>query len=167
MFTGFLMIRNYKSGDLKSGFIGVRVAVSVGGKVKQKWYSNSQYAQPTAMLLATKQEAKWHKMQLDHDRNAIKSKRSNTGIKCLYFTYEEKRTNSGKRYRYPIITFQYMRSSKITSAVWRVDKTLNIPKSLWEDICLFIKNTRTLKAKTYEALRGSMPDSEKYFLANS
>lgn len=160
------MIKDYKEGDLKSGFVGVRCAVSVGGKLKQKWFSNSKYAQPTAMRLAGQLEAKWLRMQAVHARNAVKSKHSNTGIKCLYFTYEEKVRENGKRYRYPIISFQQMRSSKVISAVWRVDKALKIPAQVWEDICLFIKNTRTLKAKTYEALRQSMPDSVTYFSNN-
>lgn len=160
------MIRDYKKGDLKSGFIGVRVAVSVGGKVKQKWYAESKYAQPTALLLAKEQETKWQKLQLEHERNAIKSKRSNTGIKCLSFTYEEKIKTNGKRYRYPIISFQYSHNSELTARKWRIDKGLNIPLLIWEEICLFIKNARTLKAKTYEALRQLMPDAEQYFLLN-
>ncbi|AGH81354.1 hypothetical protein PCNPT3_07080 [Psychromonas sp. CNPT3] len=79
------MIRNYKKNDLKSGFVGVRVAVSVGGKLKQKWFANSLFAQPTAMRLAEDLENKWLGMQLQHQRNNVISLHSNAGFIGICF----------------------------------------------------------------------------------
>ena len=160
------MIRNYKKNDLKSGFVGVRVAVSVGGKLKQKWFANSLFAQPTAMRLAEDLENKWLGMQLQHQRNNVISIRSNTGFVGLHFTYEENIKKNGKRYYYPVIIFQHTKHSQLTSAKWRIPKNLQISTSQWQDICLFIKNVRTLTFKTYESMINNSPDSAAYFCSN-
>jgi len=159
------MIRDYKQGDLKSGFVGVRVAISVGSKVKQKWYSNSKFALPTAMALAKEQEQEWLKMQLEYKRNDVKSTRSNTGIKSLSFTYGTTKRASGKRYSYPSIAFQYMEGGVLAHGAWQLDADLNISTELWQKICLHVKAGRTLNDETYQLVLKMKPNAHKHFTA--
>jgi len=159
------MIRIYKPGDLSSGWAGVRVSVSVNGKSKQVYFSYSKYTDSVALRRAQEKERQLLKLQEKHARNDIKSKRSNTGFKGLSFTHEVKTTASGKHYRYPILTFQHTKDGELTSMKWRINKQLEMPKSVWQDICLLVKNSRTLNSKTYEYMLSHQPDPASYFSA--
>ncbi|GLS90437.1 hypothetical protein GCM10007916_15040 [Psychromonas marina] len=156
------MIRIYKPGDLSSGWAGVRVSVSVNGKSKQFYFSYSKYTDSTALRRAQDKERQLLKLQLKHARNDIKSKRSNTGFKGLSFTHEVKTVGS-KRYAYPVITFQHRKEGELTSRKWRINKQLELPVSMWQEICLAVKNTRVLSAKTYEYMINHRPDPASHF----
>jgi len=157
------MIRIYKPGDLSSGWAGVRVSVSVNGKSKQVYFSYNKYTESTALLRAQEKERQLLKLQLKHARNDIKSKRSNTGFKGLSFTHEVKTKTNGKRYAYPVITFQHRKDGKLTSMKWRINKQLEMPISMWQEICLAVKNSRTLNSKTYEYMLSHRPDPSDHF----
>lgn len=160
------MIREYKKGDLTSGFVGHRVSVYVNGKSKQKWFSHSVYELSKAIELAKDLEAKWQKMRVDSVRNAIKSK-SNTGIKGLSLGYNVTTKPSGKKYAYPVISYGYRKEGKTKTMTWMINsKTLIIPDETWDDICLFIKNMRTLRFNTYLKLLNNKPDTVTYFTNN-
>lgn len=155
------MIKEYRSGDLASGFTGIRVAVSVGGKVKQSWFAYSEYTHTKAMLLAKELESKWLKLQQKHSRNAIQSKRSNTGIKGLSFTWY-KNTRNNKQYCYLALGYQIKKNGIFLSNKWVIEIDGGIKKELWEAIALFIKNSRILNDKSYEWLRNNKPNGNKY-----
>lgn len=157
------MIRIYKPGDLSSGWAGVRVSVSVNGKSKQVYFSYNKYTESTALLCAKEKERQLLKLQLKHARNDIKSKRSNTGFKGLSFTHEVKTKESGKRYAYPVIIFQHRKEGQLTSMKWRINKQLEMPVSMWQEICLVVKNSRTLNSKTYEYMLSNRPDPQSHF----
>lgn len=157
------MIRIYKPGDLSSGWAGVRVSVSVNGKSKQFYFSYSTYTDSTALRRAQEKERQLLKLQKKHARNGIKSKRSNTGFKGLSFTHEVKTTATGKRYAYPILTFQHTKDGQLTSMKWRINKQFEMPKSVWQEVCLRVKNSRTLNAKTYEYMLAHIPDPALHF----
>jgi len=55
------MIKTYRQGDHKSGFIGVRVAVMVNGKAKQKYFSFKSIDKKEAEILSDAQQlhAQW------------------------------------------------------------------------------------------------------------
>lgn len=160
------MIREYKKGDLSSGFVGHRVSVYINGKSKQKWLSHSQYELSKAIEIANDLEAKWQKMRLDSIRNAVKSN-SNTGIKGLSLGYNVTTKPNGKKYAYPVISYGYRKEGKTKTATWMINsKTPVIPKEKWEEICLFIKNMRTLRFNTYMKLLNNKPDTETYFKNN-
>jgi len=160
------MIREYKKGDLSSGFVGHRVSVYVNGKSKQKWLSHSVYELSKAIEIANELELKWQKLRLDSTRNAIKSK-SNTGIKGLSLGYNITTKASGKRYAYPVISYGYRKEGKTKTMTWMISsKTLIIPNETWESICLIIKNMRTLRFNTYLKLLNNKPDTETYFKNN-
>ncbi|PKF60777.1 hypothetical protein CW745_12945 [Psychromonas sp. psych-6C06] len=157
------MIRIYKPGELSSGWSGVRVSVSVNGKSKQAYFSYSTYTDSKALQLAQDKERQLLKQQLKYARNNIKSKRSNTGFKGISFTHEVKVTESGKRYSYPVVTFQHRKDGELTSMKWRINQNLEIPKAMWQEICLRVKNSRTLNAKTYEYMLAHRPDPSAHF----
>lgn len=160
------MIREYKKGDLSSGFVGMRVAVYVNGKSKQRWLGYGLYHESEAKEAAKDLEAKWQKMRIDSKRNTIKSK-SNTGIKGLSFTYNVTTKASGKRYAYPAISYTYRQDGKTKIKTWLIDsKALTISKEIWADICLLIKNMRTLRFNTYIKLLENKLNSELYFQQN-
>ena len=160
------MIRNYKDGDLGSGFIGVRVAVSIGGKVKQKWFANSRYEINEALELAGKLESTWFEMQIEHEQNDIISNISNTGIKGLSFTYDQTVKTNGKIYAYPIISFQRRKKELLLSEKWFIPNNLCMTDETWLEICSHIKKVRKLKQKTFLKLISIKPDSKKYFSEN-
>ena len=157
------MIRDYKKGDLPSNYEGVRVAVSVAGKVKQKWFSNKKYANPTALIMAKEQEQKWMKMQKKHQQNAVFSKKSNTGITGLSFTTRINHQGNGRVTQYNLLYFTYMKKGQITSTSWHIDIEKGISDEIWEKVALLIKNTRTLTDDKYEKLRQSRPDAVAFF----
>jgi len=160
------MIREYKKGDLSSGFIGHRVSVFVNGKSKQKWLSHSIYEYSKAVELANDLEKKWQKLRLDSIRNAVKSK-SNTGVKGLSFGYNVTTKSTGKRYAYPVISYSYRKEGKTKTQAWMINsKTLLLATETWDEICLTIKNTRTLRFNTYQKLLNNKPDSVTYFENN-
>lgn len=160
------MIREYKKGDLSSGFVGHRVSVYVNGKSKQKWLSHSVYELSKAVELANELEAKWQRMRVDSIRNAIKSK-SNTGIKGLSLGYNVTTKPSGKKYAYPVISYGYRKEGKTKTVTWMIDsKTLEITNETWDEICLLVKNMRTLRFNTYLKLLKRKPDTVKYFNSN-
>lgn len=156
------MIKTYKKGDLTTGFIGVRVAVSIGGKVKQKWFNINDYDTDVALQLAAILEAKWIKLQKEYKQNVLISKRSNTGLACLSFTYDVTK-QLGKTYKYPIIKYQSQTGTTPAIKTWYLNESLVITDEVWEEICLFVKNTRTLKYKNYEKLRTLKPCGNKFF----
>lgn len=157
------MIRIYKPGELSSGWAGVRVSVSVSGKPKQVYFSYQKYTDSTALRRAKEKERQLLKLQLKYARNDIKSKRSNTGFKGLSFTHEVKIKESGKRYAYPVLTFQHRKNGQLTSMKWRINKQLEIPTEMWQEICLAVKNCRTLNSKTYEYMLNNRPDPASHF----
>lgn len=160
------MIREYKKGDLSSGFVGHRVSVYINGKSKQKWLSHSIYELSKAIEIANDLEMKWQKQRLDSIRNAIKSK-SNTGIKGLSLGYNVTTKPSGKKYAYPVISYGYRKEGKTKTMTWMINsKTLVIPTETWDEICLAIKNIRTLRFNTYLKLLGNKPDTLQYFKKN-
>lgn len=158
------MIRIYKPGDLSSGWAGVRVSVSVNGKSKQVYFSYQKYTDSSALQHAQDKERQLLKLQLKYARNAIKSKRSNTGFKGLSFTHEVKNTESGKHYSYPILTFQHTKEGELTSKKWRINDQFELSKAVWEEICLLVKNSRTLNTKTYEYMLKNRPDPALHFV---
>jgi len=157
------MIRIYKPGDLSSGWAGVRVSVSVNGKSKQVYFSYQKFTESAALRCAQEKERQLLKQQLKYARNDIKSKRSNTGFKGLSFTHEVKVQESGKRYSYPILAFQHRKNGQLTSMKWRINKQLEMPKALWQEICLLVKNSRTLSSKTYEYMLNNRPNPASHF----
>jgi hypothetical protein len=161
------MIRIYKPGELSSGWAGVRVSVSVNGKSKQIYFSYTKYTDSTALRRAQEKEHQLLKLQLKYARNDIKSKRSNTGFKGLAFTHEVKTIASGKRYSYPVLTFQHTNDGQLTSMKWRINKQLILSKEVWQEICLVVKNTRTLNAKTYEYMLSHQPEPTSFFTLES
>lgn len=160
------MIRIYKPGDLSSGWAGVRVSVSVNGKSKQVYFSYTKYTDSVALRRAQEKERQLLKLQVKHARNDIKSKRSNTGFKGLTFTHEVKVIASGKRYSYPILIFQHTKGGELTSAKWRLNQQLEISKTMWQEVCLLVKNSRTMNDKTYEFMLNHQPDPTTHFLLN-
>jgi hypothetical protein len=157
------MIRIYKPGELSSGWAGVRVSVSVNGKSKQVYFSYTKYTDSAALRRAQEKERQLLKLQLKYARNDIKSKRSNTGFKGLSFTHEVKKVKNGKCYSYPVLTFQHRKDGQLTSMKWRMNKQLEISKAVWQEICLVVKNSRTLNTKTYEYMLDHQPDPSDYF----
>jgi hypothetical protein len=173
--SGIRNIYIYREGDLSNPWSGVRVAVSVGGKLKQGWYSYEEYTETTAMNLALADKEKWLKMQKTAAQNNTRS-RSNTGHRNLSFVYEEKVSDSGVIYNYPLITFQLHKTDakgSLTSKAnksfhkWRISEDLVITDEQWFEICLQVKNTRGMRQKTFEMLLEKKPDSKKYFTKNN
>lgn len=160
------MIRIYKPGELSSGWAGVRVSVSVNGKSKQVYFSYQKYTDSEALRRAQEKERQLLKLQLKYARNDIKSKRSNTGFKGLSFTHEVKVKENGKRYSYPILSFQHRKDGQLTSMRWRINKQLEMPQTVWQEICLLVKNSRTLSAKTYEYMLSHRPDPALHYNKN-
>lgn len=160
------MIKEYNEGDLSSGFVGIRVAVSVGGKIKGKWYSTKEFAFPTAMKQAKILEEKLLKKQREQNKNNVFSKRSNTGIKGLSFTFDMTKKRSGKEYAYPIILYQYRKNMKTRSLKWFLDSDLTITDNLWFDICNEIRNKRGLKNNTFDKLIAMKPNAIAYYQKN-
>lgn len=158
------MIRIYKPGELSSGWSGVRVSVSVNGKSKQVYFSSLKYTDSVALRYAQEKERQLLKLQLKYARNDIKSKRSNTGFKGLSFTHEVKVKDNGKRYSYPILAFQHRKNGQLISMKWRINKQLEMPHIVWQEICLLVKNSRTLSAKTYEYMLNNRPDPASHFV---
>jgi len=66
------MIKTYRQGELKSGFVGIRVSVMVEGKAKQKYFSFKASNKKEEQLLS---EAKSLQARWLMEKNLAKSKR--------------------------------------------------------------------------------------------
>ena len=152
------MIRVYKTGDLSSGFVGVRVAVSVNSKLKQKYYSFKEYTYTRAMELASIQEQTWLKQQARHFRDRVLSQSTNTGIAGLSFTFDVCRKKHGT-YIYRRLSYQCRIKDEWTCRSWSVDKGLT--DDIWFDVCNTIRNTRGTTNKVFDNIMGRKPSADK------
>ncbi len=156
------MLRVYEKGQLSSGFVGVRVSVSVANKPRHAYFSYNQYDPEMALILAKEKDRHFLKMQLNSQRKLLQSKRSNTGVKNLSFSIDTKIKENGKQYSYPVIAFQCRIKGRTAHKKWFLEN-LTISNELWGEICLLIKNTRTLKQAYFLKLLELKPDANAYF----
>ncbi len=151
------MIRTYLSGDLSSGFVGIRVAVSVNGKLKQKYYSFNRYTRSLAMELAVHQELNWLQKQTRYTKDRVFSRSTNTGIVGLAMTYDVSRKPYGI---YVSRRLLYQRRSKgdVHSKSWVIEK--GISDDMWFEVCNWIRNARGTTNKVFDRLMTMKPSQE-------
>lgn len=152
------MIRTYLSGDLSSGFVGIRVAVSVNGKLKQKYYSFKQYTRSLAMELAVHQELNWLQKQIRYTKDRVFSRATNTGIVGLSMTYDVSRKPYGV-YVARRLMYQRRCGDDFHNRSWVIQN--GISDDVWFDVCNTIRNARGTTNKVFDKLM-SMKPSQKH-----
>lgn len=152
------MLRVYEPGDLSSGFVGIRVAVSVNAKIKQKYWSRNRIATEFAMEHAIEHEQNLLKKQIEYRNNRVFSRANNTGIVGLQITVDIcKRRHI--THLYDRFTYMYTKNGEIqTKSIYIKDYT--VTDEQWFDICLFIKNKRTCKDSTFDKMLSMKPTTE-------
>ena len=154
------MLKLYQKGDHPSGYHGVRVAVSVNNKVKQKYFSIAKYGQDKAIELATVKEREWLKLQKQAYNNRVFSKWTNTGLLGLQLTWDKLTWDKRyPKYTYPVLTYQYYYKKKFICKHWYLHK--RDIKDLWFEVCLFIKNTRNARYRTFEKMLLLCPTADQ------
>ena len=150
------MMRFYGYGDLKSRFVGYRVAVSVNSKVKQKYFPLSRFTKEKAFELAKQKEKELFIQQLKYRQNSVFSRETNTGLVGLHFSVDLKR-NSYICHR---LNYQYFKNDVITHKSWGI-KTHGLTEDIWFEVCRFIKNTRNADNATFTKMLNAKPTIAK------
>ena len=149
------MIRTYEDGDLSSGWIGTRVAVSVNNKLRQKYYGRTNVSASTAIELATIQETKWLADQLQYAKSNIYSNHSNTKLSALQFTYDVTR-RVDRTYIYHKLSYHsYFRGNTIQRSWFFKDN--EVSRDVWFDVCNTIRNFRGLTNTHFDKMMALHP----------
>lgn len=153
------MIRTYEEGDLSTGWIGTRVAVSINAKLHQQYYNRKEFTRERALEEAAILEDKWLKRQAKYAKNRVFSNSSNTGITSLRLTYDV--THRGDNtYTYNLLRYQSYLNGKYCIKTWFLEDG-QITNDMWFDICNTIRNFRGLTTPMFDKLMLKKPTPEK------
>lgn len=153
------MIRTYEEGDLSTGWIGTRVAVSIDGKLHQRYFNRNEYSHERALEDAGILEDKWLKKQALYAKNRVFSSSSNTGITSLRLSYDVTE-RKGKRYTYNLLRYQSYLNGRYCIRCWFLEDN-QISDDDWFDICNTIRNFRGLTTAMFDKLMLKKPTPEK------
>lgn len=174
------MIRIYQEGDHAGGFIGIRVAVKVGGELKQKYYNFrfnrkafiSLEEERLLLLDAQKLEQQWLKKkkialterQAKAEETTRKSKPMRTGVRGVLLTYaRDKKFRAGewRIYYSPVINVNGMHNKD------RFFKTFRIMaqgySEAWNKAVIFYAKNKGIKF--YSHLLKRKPDISQFEVA--
>jgi hypothetical protein len=147
----------YDYGEHGGQFVGYRVAVSVNGKLRQKYYSLNHYTKEKAYELAKAKEDELLGKQTYYFRNRVLTRATSTGIVGLYFRFDHK-SRCQKLQR--LVRYAHMKDGKLLFKSWGMTQH-DLTEDEWFEICRFIKNTRGLNNNTFEKILNKYPSPEK------
>ena len=142
------MIYRYNEYEHPAGFIGLRVAVSIDGYVKQKYFNFrkkrglfvSTEEELKLIEKATKLDKKWRnqqaKMQRENKRNAIPRKNLHTtrvrGISMIASSDRKYRCGRMKIYPYIALSIHISHKGEVFTTTIRLKKDGSNLKSVWK-----------------------------------